>query len=67
MISRQVWETALADRAAGRVYEAEAGQDPKPVDPVLAVATWATWLEHDPDDTKEAREDRRITQIMEAA
>lgn len=66
MIRQQVWETALADRAAGRVYEAEAGEDPKPVDPIAAVAAWSEWLAHDPDDTQEARNDRRVREIMEA-
>jgi len=49
------------------MYEAEAGQEPKPVDPIAAVATWAMWLEHDPYNTKEARDERRIQEIMEAA
>lgn len=62
-----MWELALADRAAGRVYEAEDGEEPRPVDPAVAVAAWVAWLEHDPDDTQQARDDLRIRQIMEAA
>lgn len=61
LLAERVERLALADRAAG--LRDEDGQPPNVED---YVTSWAEWLEHDPDDTKEARDERRIREIMEA-
>lgn len=67
MWRQQVWEVALADRAAGRVRAAEEGQPSELVDPARAVSDWEAWLAHDPDDTEEARIESRVRELMEVA
>lgn len=62
LLSERVERIALADRAAGRVDE-----DGNPASPDAYVESWVEWLEHDPDDTKQARDERRVREIMEAA
>jgi hypothetical protein len=45
----------------------ERWEDFTPITVEERVDQWEQWLAHDPADTQEARDERRIREIMEAA